>query len=123
VTFTIRLRDLTNADLLMGVYSQLDVNSQGLLMTLLNGDVRRRSFVQKDPRTYETIQGTVALDQNNGYSITFTFTTLSVISRVNPSVFFTNPVALPSQKWLFLGFKGLRGYYRIEGTFLSFELK
>ena len=36
----------------------------------------------------------------------------------------TNPVSIPStQKWLFIGYKGLNGYYRIEGTFLSFELK
>ncbi len=124
VTFTVRLRDLDNADLWMGVFPEQDVTSQGLLMTILNGDVNRRSIVQKDPVTYETIQGTVALNQGNGFSISFTFTTLSARSRVNPSVFMTNQVSIPSaQKWLFLGYKGLRGSYRIEGTFLSFELK
>ena len=122
VTFTIRLRDLTNADLQMGIYSQPDVNSTGLLMTILSGDVNRRSFVQKNPFNYETIQGTVALDQNNGYSITFSFDALSVISEVNPSVFVTNPVSLPHQKWLFLGYKGLRSSYRVEGTFLQLEI-
>lgn len=124
LTFTVRLRDLDNADLWMGVFPEQDVYSQGLLMTILNGDVKNRSFVQKNPATYETIQGTVALSQGNGFSISFTFTNLSVRSRVNPSVFMTNQVSIPTvQKWLFLGYTGLRGAYRIEGTFLNFELK
>lgn len=124
VTFTIRLKDLNNADLWMGVFAEPDVTSQGLLMTILNGDVSRRSFVQKDPLTYETMQGTIVLEQGYGYSVSFTFKTLSVISKVNPNVFVTNPFSLQSSpKWLFLGYKGLRGAYRIEGTFLNFELK
>ena len=124
VTFTIRLRDLNNSDLWMGVFPEPDVNSQGLLMTILNGDVNKRSVVQKDPFTYETLQGTQVLAQENGYSISFIFTTLSVRSRVNPSIFMTNQLSIPTaQKWLFLGYKGLRGAYRIEGTFLKFEVK
>ncbi|MBL8097864.1 MAG: hypothetical protein JNK81_01705 [Anaerolineales bacterium] len=124
VTFTIRLRDLTNVDLLMGIFSQPDINSQGLLMIMLNGGVQKNVFIQKDPSNYVTIQGTKALDQGNGYSISFRFDNLSVISIVNPNVFVTNSVSVPSsQKWLFLGYKGLRDAYRIDGTFLNFELK
>lgn len=124
VTFTVRLRDLTNADLWMGVFSEPDVNSEGLLMTILNGDVRKRSIIQKDASNYVTILGSKALDQGNGYSISFAFEPLHVRSIVNPSVFVTYPFPLQTeQKWLFLGFKGLRGAYRIEGTFLNFELK
>lgn len=124
VTFTIRLKELSNVDLWMGVFAEPEIESQGILMTILNGDVNRRAFVQKDPFTYETIQGSQAVTQENGYSISFTFTNLSVTSIVNPSVFVTNSVSIPSaQKWLFLGYKGLTGAYRIEGTFLNFELK
>ncbi|MBE0672025.1 MAG: hypothetical protein IH588_15690 [Anaerolineales bacterium] len=124
VTFTVRLRHLDNVDLWMGVFSEPDVTSRGLLMAILNGDVKKRSFVQKEPLTYETIQGTVVLNQGNGYSISFAFDTLSVRSIINPAVFVTNPFPLQvQQKWLFLGYKGLRGAYRVEGTFLNFELK
>jgi hypothetical protein len=123
VTFTVRLRDLNNADLWMGVFSEPNVNSQGLLMTILNGDVKKRSIIQKDPSNYVTIQGSKALDQGYGYSISFVFEPLYVRSMVNPSVFVTSSFPLRTeQKWLFLGFKGLRGSYRIEGTFLNFEL-
>ncbi|MDL1944036.1 hypothetical protein FBQ99_17005 [Chloroflexi bacterium CFX2] len=124
VSFTIRLRDLDNADLWMGVFAEPDIASQGLLMIIPNGDVQRRVILQKDPFTYETLQGTVALYQGNGFSISFIFETLYARSKVNPSVFVTNQVSIPTtQKWLFLGYKGLKGAYRIEGTFLNFELK
>lgn len=124
VNFTVRLRDLYNADLWMGIYETPSLDSQGLLMTILNGNVEKRSVIQKDPHTYETLQGSVALAQENGYSITFSFDTLYVSSRVNPAIFVVNPVSLPSaKKWLFLGYKGLNGSYRIDGTFLDFEVK
>lgn len=124
VTFTIRLRELSNVDLLMGIFVEPNITSQGLLMTMLNGDVNRRAFVQKDPSNYETMQGSQAVNQSNGYSISFTFNNISAYSIVNPHVFVTNSVSMPSaQKWLFLGYKGLNGYYRIDGTFLNFELK
>lgn len=124
VTFTVRLQDLHNADLLMGIYDSPNINSQGLLLAILNGPVEKRSIIQKDPRTYETLQGSVAFAQEKGYSITFTFDSLYVGSRVNPALFVINPVSIPSsKKWLFLGYKALNGSYRINGTFLSFELK
>ncbi len=124
VTFTVRLRDLNNADLWMGVFPEPDVTSQGLLMTILHGDVSKRSIVQKDPLTYVTIQGTRVLTQEDGFSISFTFKTLSASSTVNPHVFVWDPISMLSeQKWLFLGYKGLNGRYRIDGTFLNFELK
>jgi hypothetical protein len=108
----------------MGVFAEPDVASQGLLMTIPHGNVKKRVIVQKNPLTYDTVQGTVMLDQGDGFSISFTFTELSARSIVNPSVFTANPVSIPSaQKWLFLGYKGLNGAYRIDGTFLSFELE
>lgn len=124
VTFTIRLEALENADLLMGVFPEPNVESAGLLMVIPNGNVERNVVLQKNPRTYETMQGTVALYQGDGYSLSFTFTTLSVISRVNPNIFVTNQVSIQKpQKWLFLGYKGLRGAYRIEGSFLNFVIR
>jgi hypothetical protein len=124
VTVRIRLRELSNADLWMGVFAEQDVRSEGLLMIIPSGEVRERVFVQKEVSNYETISSTSRLPQGNGYSISFTFSANSVRSTVNPSVFFTTSVPVPSsQKWLFLGYKGLSGSYRVDGTFLSFELK
>lgn len=124
ITFRIRLRELTKADLWMGIFAEPNVTSDGLLMIIPSGDVKQRVFVQKDPFNYETIAGTSVFAQGTGFSISFRFTTNSARSTVNPSVFTTNSASIPSaQKWLFLGYKGLGGTYRVDGTFLSFELK
>lgn len=123
VTVTIRLRELSNTDLWIGVFDEPDLTSLGLLLTILNGDVKSRPIIQRNPINYETIQGTMTVQQGNGYSISFRFDTLSVTGIVNPAVFSTNSFSMPStQKWLFLGYKGLNGYYRIDGRFLNFEL-
>jgi len=124
VKFTVRLRDLDNVDLWMGIFAEPDVTSQGLLMIIPSGNVNKRVIVQKDPISYDTLQGTILLNQGNGFSISFTFTPLSARSMVNSNAFVTNSISIPSpQKWLFLGYKGLSGSYRIDGTFLQFELK
>jgi len=124
VTFTVRLKDLSKVDLWMGVYTEPDITSNGLLLTIPEGNVRKRVIVQKDATTYETLQTTANLDQGDGFSITLTFNALSANGTVNPNVFVTNPVSLPSaHKWLFLGYKGLSGSYRIEGEFSDLVIK
>jgi hypothetical protein len=124
VSFKVRLRDLTNADLLMGIYAQPDVTAQGLLMTIPAGNVKNRVIVQKDNvSSYTTMQKTGNLAQGDGYWFTFTYSLNSVRSTLNPSVFVTNPFSLPSaQKWLFLGYKVLNRSYGIEGTFFDLAL-
>jgi hypothetical protein len=124
VNVTVRLNELTNVDVWLGIFAEPNVNSHGLLMTIPTGDAKERVIVQKDSRTNETITGTRLLEQGQGFSISFTFTANSAQSTVNPSVFVTDEVSIPSsQKWLFLGYKSLIGYYRIEGRFLEFELE
>lgn len=124
VTVRIRLRELSNVDLWMGVFAEADIHSEGLLMIIPSGDAKKRPFVQKNPGDYETIASTSQLEQLNGYSISFRFTENSASSTVNPGVFGTTSIPIASgQKWLFLGYRGLRGTYRVDGTFLSFELE
>jgi hypothetical protein len=124
VTVHIRLRELNNVDLWVGIFAEADINSDGLLMIVPAGDLKQRPFVQKNPRDYETITSTRVLDlRNPGYSISFRFTENSARSAVNPGVFGTTPASIASaRKWLFLGYRGARGPYRVDATFLSFEL-
>jgi MinD-like ATPase involved in chromosome partitioning or flagellar assembly len=124
VTLRIRLRELSNVDLWLGVFAEADLSSDGLLMIVPSGNVKSRIFVQKDPFNYETIASTSLISQENGYSISFNFTENSARSLINPGEFFTNSASIPSsQKWLFLGYRGLGGSYRIDGTFTNFTLE
>jgi len=126
VTFTISFNDLTNVDILMGVFGSQDLNTQGLLMNIPASNNTKKSVIaQKDSVTvYTTLQSTSPLAQGSGFSFTFTFTPNSASGMVNPSVFVTNPVSIPSaQKYLFLGYRGAPGRYRISGAFSDLQIK
>lgn len=124
VTVFIRLKDLTNVDLWTGVFAEADINSKGILMTIPAGNVNNRLIVQKEVPSYDNMQKTQMINQGDGFIMTFEFTPGAVRALVNRNLFVTNPEAIASaQKWLFVGFKGLAGTYRIEGNFFNFELK
>ena len=124
VTVFIHLKDLTNADVWTGVFAEPDINSQGILMTIPAGNVNNRLIVQKEITSYDNKQKTQMINQGDGFIMTFEFSPLSVRALVNRNLFVTNPESVPSaQKWLFIGYKGLAGTYRIEGDFFNFELK
>jgi len=125
VTLTVQLQQLDNVDLLMGIFASPDVASQGLLIAIPNERTNKLRIVQKDNVIgYNTVQGTGTLDQGDGFSITFTFNADSAGSTVNPNLFVTNPVSIPSaQKWLFLGYKGLPGSYQLQGRFFSIMIR
>jgi len=125
VSVHVHLTTLSNVDILLGVYPEPDVASQGILMTIPSGNVKKRFIVQKANVTnYTTLQQTDTLDQGDGFWFTFTFNDISVSASVNPSVFVTNPVSIPSpQKWFFIGYKGLSGTYQVDGNFFGLELK
>src|SRR5258706_2475385 len=126
VTFTISFNDLTNVDILMGVFGSQDLNTQGLLMNIPASNNTKKSVIaQKDSVTvYTTLQSTSPLAQGSGFSFTFTFTPNSASGMVNPSVFVTNPDSIPSaHKYLFLGYRGAPGRYRISGAFSDLQIK
>jgi len=124
VSVTVRLKDLSNADMWIGVFQQPDITSQGMLLTIAAGDPKKRVIAWKDIATYDTIQKTSPIDQSTGFSFTFDFNNLSVVGKLNPSAFVTDSASVPSsQKWLFIGYRGLLGYYRVEGSFLNYNVK
>lgn len=120
VTVRIRLKDLTNVDIMTGVFGEQNPETDGLLITIPAGDPNNRLLVQKNPADYETVRQTIALQQGNGYEITFSFDAVSASAVVQPKVLTINgiPINQP-QKWLFLGFKGLKNGYRVQGEFVS----
>jgi hypothetical protein len=118
VSIIVRLEDLNNVDLWVGIFPEPDLRSDGLLLTIPAGNVRKRVITQKDVFTYETLQATQNLDQGSGFSFTFTFNSVAATGNVNPFIFKTNPFSMPAaEKWLYIGYRGLSGSYRVEGAF------
>jgi len=124
VTLTISLDNLDNADLWVGVFPEADLKSDGLLLIVPAGNVRKRAIEQKNAFTYETISSTKNVDQGSGYSFTYTFTNASVTGDVNPFVFKTNPMSMPTaDKWIYIGYRGFGGSYSVKGSFANFFLE
>jgi hypothetical protein len=124
VTLKVRLKELTNVDVMMGVFPDQNVTSDGLLITIPAGDPKNRLLVQKNPSTYKGIQQTIELGQGDGYEVTFSFDSVSASAVIGKGIMNINGVPVnATQKYLFLGFKGLTNDYRIEGSFVSLELK
>lgn len=124
VTVKVRLKDLTNVDIMMGVFGEQNPESDGLLITIPAGDPNNRLLVQKNPADYETLKQTVTLQQGSGYEVTFSFDAVSVSAVVQPKVLTISGVPNNRpQKWLFLGFKGLKNGYRVQGEFVSLVVK
>ncbi len=124
VSVSIRLWDVSNADVLMGVYAEQDLNSPGLLMTITHGNAKQTQIIQKNNITdYISLQSTNVLNQGDGFRLTIKFDSQFITGIVNPD-FTTNLVPIYSgRKWIFLGYKGFTGYYRIEGAFFDLILE
>ena len=124
VSFQVSLKDLSNVDVWVGVFDAADIKGNGLLMTIPAGNVKKRSITVKDPFTYVTKDSANTIDQGSGFSFTFNFNSLSVTGNVNPFVFVTTPFSLPSaNKWIYLGYRGLSGSYRVEGSIHDFVIE
>ena len=122
VTVKVSLRDLSKADLLMGVYQEQDLNSDGLLMAIPAGDVKKEKILQKlSYNDYKSIDNTAPVDQRDGYTITFTYTGTSVTASV-PGVYTFDKVTVGSPKYIFLGYRKLGPAYTADGMFLSLNL-
>lgn len=125
VTFQVRLRTLENVDLLMGVFTEAELDSPGLLMIIPGGNVKNRPIVQKDNvNSYTTLLQSSGLPQpDDGYSFTFEYAISSVRGTVNPSVLVTNQVSAASpNKWIFLGYRVMNRSNSVDATYLGLEL-
>jgi hypothetical protein len=125
VSFTIRLKKLDDVDFVMGVFAEPDVYQAGLLMSVPYGkNMKNLKILELDNITDQNGQGTIDLEQANGFPISFTFSESSVKGTVEPFVYLTDPFPLPSaQKWLFLGYRSREGAYNVDVEILDLKLE
>lgn len=122
-TVKVSLRELSKADLLLGVYEQQDLNADGLLMAIPAGDVKKGKILQMlSYNNYKTVDNTAPIDQGDGYTVTFNYSATSVTASV-PGVYNFDRVTVPgAQKYIFLGYRKLGPAYSADGTFISLNI-
>lgn len=120
VSITVSVRDLNTSSILIGVFSNSTVDSQGLLMTLPPGDESQLPFVVWRMPGLDKIAETSRLSQGSGYGVRFELSAGSVRAVVLPNVFATNTYPVSSnQMWLFVGYQALNGTNRVDASFFD----
>ena len=122
VTVKVSLRELTKADLLMGVHDNQDLSTNGVLIAMPAGDVKRQKILQMlSYNNYKTEEDTAPINQMDGYAITFTYTATSVTASV-PGVYkFKKATVSGNPKYIFLGYRKRGPVYSADGTFISLK--
>jgi hypothetical protein len=114
------LQALEDGELWMGVFSEPNIQSQGMVVVIPPGNVRQRELVQRTMPGGEKVQETAEFSRNPAiYNVTFEFANGAVTTRIlNDTVFDPIPVGT-GQQWLFVGYQVRKGNTRINAEFLN----
>jgi hypothetical protein len=108
----------------MGIFAEPDIQSQGMVLVIPSGDVKRRPLVQKTMPGQVEVQRTQAFSRNPPiYDVVFEFGNGSVTATLLGDTVL-NPVPLASvQQWLFVGYRVQRGNNHIDAEFLNLSVQ
>jgi hypothetical protein len=121
VTVKVSLRELSKADLLMGVYEDAALTSQGMLMTIPYGNVKRQKIVQMlSYVNYKSVDSTAPVDQLDGYTIIFKYSP-GLVTATIPGIR-TFEMSVNSPQYIFIGYRKRGPGYTADGTFLSLKV-
>ena len=114
------LRSLQAGEVWMGVFAEPNIESQGTVIVIPPGDVKKRMLVQKTMPGQIEVQQTAAFSQNPPvYDVQFEFGNGTVTTRIlRDTVFNAVPVG-SGQQWLFVGYQVKKGNNRIDAEFLN----
>ena len=114
------LRNLQDGELWMGVFAEPTIESQGIIIVIPAGDVKKRPLVQKTMPGQVEVQRTQSFTQNPPlYDVVFDISNGSVgVTILRDTVFNALPVT-SAQQWLFVGYQVRKGNNRIDAEFLD----
>jgi len=114
------LKTLQEGEIWMGVFAEPTIESQGMVIVIPPGEVRRRELIQKTMPRQEEVQRTDTLAQTPPvYNVVFQFGNGSVSTTImNDTLFNAVPVGT-TQQWLFVGYQIRNGRNRIDAEFLN----
>lgn len=114
------LRTLQKGEIWIGIFAEPDINSQGMVMVMPEGDIRKRLFVQKTMPGQTEVRRTDQFAQDPPvYEVLFEFTNGSVRATAQRNVVFDPVPVGTGQQWLFVGYQLKEGKNRIDAEFLN----
>jgi hypothetical protein len=118
------LRSLQEGEIWMGVFAEPDIESQGMVIVIPPGDVKRRVLVQKTMPGQVEVQQTQSFSRNPPvYDVVFQLSNGTVATTIlQDTVFNALPVGT-GQQWLFVGYQVKKGNNRIDAEFLNLSVQ
>jgi hypothetical protein len=114
------LKSLNDGEIWMGIFAEPDINSQGTIIVIPPGDVRRRMFVQKTMPGQNELRSTDTFSRNPPlYDVRLALQDGTVIpTLLGDTVLDAVPLA-SAQPWLFVGYRLQDGEGRVDAEFLN----
>ena len=119
------LRNLQDGEIWTGVFTEPTLDSQGMVIVIPPGDVKKRMLVQKSMPGQIDVQQTQPFEQNPPlYDIVFEFSNGSITTKLMNNSAMFDPITVNSaQQWLFVGFQVQKGSNRIDAEFLDLVIQ
>ena len=114
------LRSLQQGEIWMGVFAEPDIASQGMIVVIPPGDVKRRLLIQRTMPGQVEVQRTQSVSRNPPlYDVSFDLANGSVTATVLGDTKFNAVPVVSAQQWLFVGYQVKKGSNRIDAEFLN----
>lgn len=114
------LRTLQEGEIWMGVFAEPDLASQGTVVVIPPGDVKRRSLIQRTMPGQTEVQHTQGFSRNPPlYDVAFEIANGSVTATVMGDTSLQSVPVVSAQPWLFVGYQVKKGNNRLDAEFLN----
>jgi hypothetical protein len=118
------LRSLSEGEIWMGIFSQPDINSQGMVIAIPSGNVKQRVLVQRTMPGQVDVQQSASYAQDPPlYNVVFQLSNGAVTTKVMRDKEFNAVQIEGGQPWLFVGYQVKKGQNRIDAEFLNLSVQ
>ena len=127
VSLDVQLTNVTNGDVLMGVFESPDVESNGAMIVIpaSNNVTRKQNMILRTmpgQRTFAQTGDSLAADPPI-YNVFFDFNGGSIsVKVINGQINLGSVTVVSGEKWLFLGYQVLNGTNTIQAEFLNLNI-
>ena len=127
VSLDVQLTNVTNGDVLMGVFESPDVESNGAMIVIpaSNNVTRKQNMILRTmpgQRTFAQTGDSLAADPPI-YNVFFDFNGGSIsVKVINGQINLGSVTVVSGEKWLFIGYQVLNGTNTIQAEFLNLNI-
>ncbi len=124
----VQLTNVTNGDVIMGVFESPDVNSNGAIIVIpaSNNVTKKQNMILKTmpgQRTFAQTGDSLAADPPI-YNVFFDFNSGSIdVKVIKGQINLGSVTVVSGEKWLFLGYQVLNGTNTIQAEFLNLNIQ